>query len=147
MSIEEQQELKRKSYAEAKRYMDNAKETLRKAKKEDNYYSDRKYVRTACGTAYNGVLLALDAYLKLKDVELPAKRRRSIEFYTQYIAKIDGKLLKYLDSAYDILHLSGYYDGILNARVINEGFANAHEIINKIKPMANVINGVASANS
>ncbi|MDR1405804.1 MAG: DUF5618 family protein [Prevotellaceae bacterium] len=134
MSIEEQHELKRKSYAEAVRYMDNAKETLQKAKKEDNYYKDRKYVRTACGTAYSGVLLALDAYLALKDVELPQKRRRSIEFYTGNIGKIDRKLLQYLHNAYDILHLSGYYDGVTDARVINAGFANAYEIINKIKP-------------
>ncbi|MDR2448392.1 MAG: DUF5618 family protein [Prevotellaceae bacterium] len=135
MSIEEQQELKQKSYAEAIRYMNNAKETLQKAKKEDNFYSDRKYVRTACGTAYNGVLHALDTYLMLKDVEMPGKRRRSIEFYTRNIAKLDGKLLKYLDSAYEILHLSGYYDGILDARVISAGFDNAYEIIDKIKPL------------
>jgi hypothetical protein len=135
MSTEEQQELKQKNYAEAMRYMDNAEETLRKAKKEDNFYADRKYVRTACGTAYNGVLLALDTYLKLKDVELPKKRRRSIDFYTQHIAKLDGKMLQNLNDVYDILHLSGYYDGILNALVINEGFTNAHEIISKIRPV------------
>jgi uncharacterized protein (UPF0332 family) len=136
MSLEEQQELKQKSYAEAIRYMNNAKETLQKAKKEDNYYTDRKYVRTACGTAYNGVLHALDTYLMLKDVEIPKKRRRSIEFYTQHIAKIDGKMLKYLDNVYDILHLSGYYDGATDARVISAGFANAYEIIDKIKPLS-----------
>ena len=134
MSLEEQQELKQKSFAEALRYMDNTKETLQKAKKEDNYYNDRKYVRTACETAYNGVLLALDAYLKPKDVELPKKTRRSIDFYTRNISKIDGKLLKYLDTAYNILHLSGYYDGVLDARAIHVGFVNAYEIINKIKP-------------
>ena len=136
MSLEEQQELKQKSYAEAMRYMDNAKETLQKAKKEDNYYADRKYVRTACGTAYNGVLLALDAYLMLKDVELPKKRRRSIDFYTRNISKIDGKMLKYLDVVYDILHLDGYYDGILNAPIIKSGFDAAYDIIDKIKPQA-----------
>jgi hypothetical protein len=135
MSIEEQQELKQTSYAEAIRYMDNAKETLQKAKKEDNYYNDRKYVRTACGTAYNGVLLALDAYLELKDVELPKKRRRSIEFYTRNISKIDGKMLKYLDIVYNILHLDGYYSGILDAVIVKRGFDNAYEIINKIKPV------------
>jgi hypothetical protein len=118
MSIEEQQELKQKSYAEAIRYMNNAKETLQKAKKEDNYYADRKYVRTACGTAYNGVLLALDTYLVLKDVELPKKKRRSIDFYTRNISKIDGKMMKYLDVVYDVLHLDGYYDGNLDAIVI-----------------------------
>jgi hypothetical protein len=81
MSIEEQQELKQKSYAEAMRYMDNAEETLRKAKKED------------------------------------------------------GKLLKNLDNVYDILHLSGYYDGVTDARVISAGFDNAHTIISKIRPI------------
>ena len=91
-------------------------------------------MRTACGTAYNGVLLALDAYLKSKDVELPKKKRRSIEFYTRYIGQIDGKLLNYLNNAYDILHLSGYYDGVTDARVVKAGFDNAYEIINKIKP-------------
>jgi hypothetical protein len=136
MSIEEQQELKQKNYAEAIRYMDNAKETLQKAKKEDHFYSDRKYVRMACGAAYSGVLLALDAYLVLKDVEMPKKKRRSIDFYTRNISKIDGKLLKHLDVVYDVLHLDGYYDGNLDARVIHAGFDNAYEIINKIKPKA-----------
>ncbi|MDR2813291.1 MAG: DUF5618 family protein [Prevotellaceae bacterium] len=134
MSIEEQQELKQKNYAEAMRYMNNAKETLQKAKKEGNYYQDRKYVRTACGTAYSGVLLALDTYFMLKDVELPKKKRRSIDFYTRNVSRLDGKMLKYLDVVYDVLHLDGYYDGILNARIISEGFATACEIINKIKP-------------
>lgn len=136
MSIEEQLELKQTSYAEAMRYMNNAKETLQKAKKEDNFYSDRKYVRAACGTVYNGVLLALDAYLMLKDVELPKKRRRSINFYTLHVSKLDHKLLNYLDTVYSALHLNGYYDGILNVPIIKEGFNAAYEIIDKIKPQA-----------
>jgi len=134
MSREEQQELKQKSYAEAMRYMENAKETLQKAVKEDDYYLDKKYVRTACGTAYNGVLIALDTYLTLKDVEMPKKKRRSIEFYTKNIAKIDGKMLNYLDVVYNVLHLSGYYDGILDAIVIKRGFDVAYQVIDKIKP-------------
>jgi hypothetical protein len=136
MSIEEQKELKQASYAEATRYLDNAKESLQKAKKEGKHYKDAKYVRVACGTAYSGVLLALDAYLTLKGVELPKRKRRSIDFYTLNIAKIDGKLLQHLNDAYDILHLSGYYDGVLNVPVIQEGFGAADEIINKIKPQA-----------
>ncbi|MDR3328771.1 MAG: DUF5618 family protein [Prevotellaceae bacterium] len=134
MSVEEQQEVKQKAYAEAVRYMDNAKETLRKARKEDDYYQDAKYVRTACGTAYSGVLLALDAYLQLKDVEIVKKRRRSIEWYTANVAKQDKKLLTYLNAAYNILHLDGYYDGINDAIVIQRGFVNAYSIIEKIKP-------------
>lgn len=52
---------------EAKRYLDNAREILReKARKENGYYQDRKYVRMAGNTAYNGVLVALDSVLEEK---------------------------------------------------------------------------------
>jgi len=136
MSTVEQQELREKSYTEAIRYMDNAKETLKKAGKENNLYNDRKYVRSACGIAYSGVLVALDAYLEMKDVEMPRKKRRSIEFYLKNIAQLDKKLLKDLDVTYDTLHLSGYYDGNLDARVIAAGFDNAYQIINRIKPIS-----------
>ena len=134
MSTEEQQEIKYNAYSEAMRYMENAKAVLQKARKEDDFYNDRKYVRMACGTAYSGTLLALDAYLQLKNVELPKKKRRSIEFYTSHVAQLDRKLLTYLNRVYDILHLSGYYDGVQDAVVIKRGFDNAYQIIDKIKP-------------
>ena len=135
MSIQEQQELKEKYYSEAIRYMDNAKECLQKAKKEGKYYRDPKYVRMACGTAYNGVLIALDGFLLLKDVKMPkGKDRKSIEFYHNNLAKIDGKMLDSLNSAYKILHLWGYYDGIEKVNVVKEGFDDAYSIIKRIKP-------------
>jgi len=136
MSISEQQSLKSAYYSEAIRYMDNAKECLKKAKKEDNYYHDKKYVRMACGTAYNGLLIALDGFLQLKDIKPKKKDRKSIEYYQENISNIDKKMLDYLNSAYLILHLSGYYDGVKDARVINAGFDNAYKIIEKIKPTA-----------
>ncbi|GHV65334.1 hypothetical protein FACS1894199_05740 [Bacteroidia bacterium] len=135
MSNEEQEGIKQRAYAESMRYMNNAKATLQKARKEDNYYADKKYVRTACGTAYSGVLLALDTYLELKGVEMPKKKRRSIKFYTSHVAQLDGKLLNELNTVYEILHLDGYYDGIQKADVIKSGFDSANEIINKIKPI------------
>jgi uncharacterized protein (UPF0332 family) len=134
MSIEEQQTIQQEYYAEAIRYMDNAKEILKKAGKEDNFYTDKKYVRTACGTAYNGVLIAADAFLILKGVKKTTKNRKSIDYYHESIAKQDKKLLKYLNNAYEILHLSGYYDGMLDAIVIKRGFDTAYEIIDYIKP-------------
>jgi Domain of unknown function (DUF5618) len=129
MSIQEQSV----HYLEALRYMDNAKETLQKAKKEDKFYQDAKYVKTACGTAYNGVLIAVETWLKIKSGN-KFKRPRSIESFRELVGKQDKKLLNVLNSAYDILHLSGYYDGIRNANVIKEGFDNAYEIIDYIKP-------------
>ena len=136
MSIQEQQETKKKYYSEVMRYMDNAKECLTKAKKEENYYNDPKYVRMACGTAYSGVLIALDCFFILKGLHKPkGKERKSIEYYQENITKIDKKMLGYLNSAYKILHLSGYYDGMENATVIKEGFDEAYKIIEKIKPV------------
>jgi hypothetical protein len=135
MTIHEQQLLKERYYSEAIRYMDNAKESLRNAKKEGKFYRDSKYVRTACGTAYNGVLIALDGYFLLKGVEKPkGKNRKSIEYYHNQLGMLDRKLLDYLNSAYKILHLFGYYDGIENANVVKEGFDIASTIIEKIRP-------------
>jgi hypothetical protein len=136
MSQEEQLKIKQKSYAEAMRYMNNAKETLLKAGKEDNYYNDRKYVRTACGTAYNGVLIALDTYLSLKGIA-KTKGRKSIEYYSEQLGKLDRKMERHLNSAYEALHLSGYYDGTLDARIVKVGFDEAYEIIGRIKPIEN----------
>jgi len=135
MSNEEQQIFLKKEYNEAIRYMDNAKETLQKAKKDGNYYTDKKYVSTACGTAYKGILLALDAWFVLKGIPKPSKKqRKSIEYYMSNITKIDKKLVASLHSAYNILHLDGYYDGITNVKIIADGFEVAYEIIEKIKP-------------
>jgi len=134
MSIEEQQELKARYYGEATRYMDNAREYLKNAKKEGNVYRDVKYVRTACGTAYNGVLIALDGFLALKGVEKPKKSRKSIEYYLENIGKIDKKMVDRLNIAYKVLHLYGYYDGIESVSVVKVGFDEACNIIEKIKP-------------
>ena len=135
MSLHEQKLLKEQYYFEAIRYMDNAKENLQKADKSGKFYNDAKYVKAACGIAYSGLLVALDGFIILKGYKKPNKKeRKSIEFYQNYLAKIDKKMLNYLNSAYDILHLYGYYDGILNANVIREGFRNAYTLIEKINP-------------
>jgi hypothetical protein len=134
MSVQEQEELQEKHYKEALRFMDNAKDCLKKAQKEGNYFLDTKYVKMACGTAYSGVLVGLDGYLALKGIHPDKKVRKTIEYYQYNLGKLDKKMLVHLVSAYQILHLSGYYDGIQNVTVINEGFNEAKSIINKIKP-------------
>ena len=135
MPIQEQQEVREKYYSEAIRYMDNAKEYLKNAQKEGNFYHDKKYVRTACGTAYNGVLIALDCFFILKGVHKPnGKERKSVEYYQKNLGKLDRIMLDYLNSAYNILHLSGYYDGIEDAIVVKRGFDLADSLIEKIKP-------------
>jgi hypothetical protein len=136
MTLVEQNAFLSKQYAEAVRYMDNAKDTLRKTEKQDDgQYKDEKYVRSACGIAYLGVLAALDAWLTLKGVEIPNKKNHTnINFYLTNVGKLDMKLLKHLNSAYNSLHLDGYYRKETSVDIIGGGFKAAYEIIDKIKP-------------
>lgn len=136
MTVLEQNTIKEKYYKEAIRYINNAKETLKKAKKEGRYYQDEKYTKSACGIAYLAVLKALDCILELRNIPKPKGKvkRIDIDFYKKNITNIDNKLLDALNNAYKLLHLSGYYDGITSVKVINEGFEEAMEIIDKIKP-------------
>jgi len=133
MSIKEQYEIRILYYNEALRYMDNAKETLKIAQKEDRIYKDVKYVKTACGTAYSAILVALDGYFIIKGVE-KKKGRKNVDYYLSNIGKSDNKLLDYFNEAYKILHLYGYYDGVRDVKTVTSGFEYAYEIIEKIKP-------------
>ena len=111
--------------AEAKRYIDNAKEILKeKARKQDGYYTDSKYVKMAGHTAYTGVLVALDGVFGRK-----ARGRKDIDWYRRQTQKWNRKLLPVLNSTYEILHLSLGYDGVQDARISKIGIENAKKII------------------
>ena len=121
------------AYDEANRYIDNAKLTLKeKAGKKDGEYADIKYVQTAAGTAYVGVLLAIDEYLLRKEGNKFTKPL-SIEDYRKRIAKQNKKLLSLLNEAYGDLHISLYYHGIPSVRIMTNGLQTAKEIIEFIK--------------
>jgi uncharacterized protein YqgV (UPF0045/DUF77 family) len=136
MTIEEQRKTRQKGYAEAMRYIANAKDYLQKAGMDGSIYTDKKYVRTACGTAFNGVLEALDVLAELKEIAFPkGNKRKSIDFYRDVLS-YNEKLQTYLDIVYKNLHLSGYYDGNLDSAVIKSGFKYAKELIGLIKPEA-----------
>jgi len=136
MTILEQQSTKRKGYTEAMRYIANAKDYLQKAGMDSNgYYQDKKYIRTACGTAYNGVLEALCTYIELKHPDaLKSDEPQTIDFYRKHLAKDNKSILKTLNSVYSILHISGYYKGEEDSNTIKIGFKRAKEIIDLIKP-------------
>jgi len=122
---------------EASRYLQNAKEILKKAPIEDGRYADVKYVQEACGTAYLAVLKAIDDYLLNKGVskkELP----KSVDGYRKalqkYLAVRNGKLLRGFEGIYDELHIAGYYRGMLHSvDVVNAALKAAKEFIEKIK--------------
>ena len=124
-------------YKDAVRYMNNAAELLStKAGKNGKFYEDVKYVRMACGTAYSGVLLALDTYLEFKGKAINKKQnsRKRVDDYRKALATLDKKMLNHFNIAYSILHIDGYYEGINKYDIIKSGIDSANEIINKIKP-------------
>jgi hypothetical protein len=115
---------------EAERYLDNAKEILsEKAGKQDGYYSDKKYVKMAGNTAWNGVLVALDETLHISK-SLKKNQRADIKDFQMAVAKIDKKMSKTLDIAYDTLHKAMGYDGNLSAKVVQSGIQEATTILN-----------------
>lgn len=124
-------------YCEVVRYMENAFEILKtKRQKKDRYYQDEKYVRMACGTAYNAVLLALDSYLEIKGKPIKKKKNAHVivKDYQMALAELDTKILDEFKTTYNILHVEGYYHGEKNYSVIKSGMDSAIQIINKIKP-------------
>ena len=134
MSPEKITQVKEKALSEAERYYDNAKTMLsEKAGKQGDYYSDAKYVKTACDTAYSGVLILLHAYIRIKGQVTKYKDRKSIEYYRDNLSDRDNQLLKYVNSAYNVLHLSGYYDGELKYKIIQGGMEVFQDIIRHFK--------------
>ena len=115
--------------AEARSYIDNAKQILKeKAHKEDGYYQDKKYVKMAGHTAYSAVLEALDGLFGLRK-----KGRKSVEWYQEEIGKIDKKVLNAFNVVYNTLHLSMAYDGNPSVKICNEGLKEAETIINWVE--------------
>lgn len=119
------------------RYLDNAKEALLKAGLEDNYYTDVKYVKSACGIAYLGVLKAIDDYLLrhgIREKGLP----RKVEEYQKALKKYsihNGKLLGQFNALYHELHIAGYYRGDLRSvETVKASIKSAKDFIGRLSP-------------
>lgn len=114
---------------EARRYVANAEEIIKNSKldPETNLYRDKKYVRIAGDTLWKGCLIALDAVLGVRK----GKGRPSIAKYQAAAAKRDHKLLQFVNTGYETLHLHMGYDGNKGKKVCDAGFDYANAIINR----------------
>lgn len=121
---------------EALRYLQNAKEILRKSQIEDNLYADIKYVKSAFGVAYLGVLEAINEALLQKGLtrkELPKKVEEYEKALKKYFGAYNGKLLKEFSTIYDELHIAGYYRGLLHrVDVVRAALKGADEFVKKL---------------
>ena len=126
---------KKDPIAEARRYVENARETLREKGElnvEMNRYDDDKYVRAAGNYLWLGVLMALDAVFHVRE---DRRTRVNINNYFDAIGKRDRKLLAYVNDGYDVMHLYMNYDGNQSKGVSDEGFRLANTIIDRCEMM------------
>jgi HEPN domain-containing protein len=124
----------------AKRYLENAKENLKKAgiDRKVGEYIDVKYVSSACGKAYLSALEALKALFinegLLDEKEIKGKLKK-VDMYDNFINELSrlGKnkdiIKKLFNHIYDILHLGGYYRELQSKKAIDDGFEKVEKII------------------
>ena len=128
---------KKNPIEETRRYVDNARKTLRENGELDtelNIYQDEKYVRAAGNYLWLGVLMALDAVFHVRQ---DRRTRVDIKDYLAAVGKRDKKLLALVNTGYDVMHLSMNYDGIQSKGVSDEGFRLANNIIDRCEAMVN----------
>ena len=121
--------------SEARRYVENAKEILREKADldpETQFYRDKKYVRMAGNTLWNGVLLILEAVFHVGD-----HHRNRVDFYDykMVIANRDLKLLDLVQKGYDSMHLAMGYDGNQSKALGQDSIVLANDIIDRCATM------------
>ena len=121
--------------AEARRYVDNARKTLRENGELDvelNRYDDEKYVKAAGNYLWLGVLMALDAVFHVRS---DRRTRVDINDYREAVGKRDRKLLTLMNDGYMIMHLNMNYDGNPTKDVSDLGIRLANTIIDRCENM------------
>ena len=127
---------KKNPITEARRYVANAAETIKKADydRSINSYQDGKYVKMAGNALWNGCLIALDAAFEIRK-NLKKGQRPDIDQYRDAAAKRDKKLLSYINNGYNTMHLSMGYDGNKSKKVCDAGFETANAIIDRCEQL------------
>ena len=114
---------------EAERYLQNARQILsEKAEKDGEYYNDSKYVKMAGNTAWNGVLVALDAVLHVRE-NLKKGQRPDFKDYQEAISKVDNKMTRPLLWTYESLHKVLGYDGNPRYKIVQDSLDQAKIIL------------------
>lgn len=105
--------------AEARRYVQNAKDVLEEKGEldlETGCYGDSKYVKSAGHYLWSAVLIILD------------------EVFDE-VVKRDRKLLTMINAAYETMHITMGYDGNLSKEVCQGGIRLATDIIDRCAAM------------
>jgi len=124
---------KKTYYQKAMRYIDNAKDELKKAKiqKDGLFYDDVKYVRSAAGIAYIGVEQAAKWYLGLNGIKGKFTHTEQIK---DGLRKINNNAKDYFNSCYNLLYIATYLYGDEKVTTIKNAFDSAECFIAFLKP-------------
>ena len=121
---------------ESLRYLNNAKEILKTIPVDDNTYTDIKPVREAFGTAYLAMLEAINESLLKKGFtkrDLPKFVDEYRKVLQKYLVIHNGKLLREFEKLYDMLHIAGYYRGLLyDVNIVKDALKATKSFIDKI---------------
>ena len=127
--------VKKNPVEEARRYVDNAKTLLVEHGEldvETRSYNDPKYVKMAGNTLWNGVLYVLDAVFHVRS---DRRRHVDIEDYRKAVGARDKKLLRFVNMAYDNMHIDMGYYGDPNKDICDSCFHIANDIIDRCAVM------------
>ncbi len=114
-----------------RRFLNNAKETLKKSEVDLGHYKDAKYVAEASGMAYLAALKAIYRYAEENGLMEKTNRPKSYEGVSHLINKFPNRYRLHVKfkSVYDILHTGGYYNEFTRASWIKDGFRDVEDII------------------
>ena len=109
--------------------LSNAQKILIKAKrilaenagKDGNYYTDKKYVRMAGRTAWQGVIVGLNECLKIQE-------KSELKVYQRILSQ-NPYFLEMFNSAYDTLWNALGSDGNLNVVIVDARIKEARKLI------------------
>jgi hypothetical protein len=124
---------------EARRYIQNGKDTLVLAGIEENgfYHKDPKYVSKAAGIAYVGVLKAIDGlYVHLtKQNPDDLKHVEAYNAVLRSIPKESKRLLRSFNTLYMYLHVGMYYREERRVSISETAFELADEFVDAIETL------------
>jgi Domain of unknown function (DUF5618) len=92
-----------------------------KAGKDGDYYTDKKYVRMAGRTAWQGVIIGLNECLKIQE-------KSELKVYQKILAQ-NPYYLEIFNNAYDTLCKALGGDGNLNIMIVDAGLKRAKQLI------------------
>jgi hypothetical protein len=118
-------------YQKARRYIDKAEDSLKKSRRDGNYYTDLRYVKYAGKTAYEGVELAARWLIELNNIKLPANTDNND--IKKALSKINTDAVYMFHDLYSYLYIVVCESKGNNVKCITESMKTAKKFVALLK--------------